>query len=59
MKRLFVISILILISLFIIANLSAESMERRIVSNAFLYSTATSCIFRSHPDTNSGSIRTA
>lgn len=42
MKRLFAISILIFISFFLIVNLSAESMERRIVSNTFLYTTTTS-----------------
>jgi len=42
LKKLFVIPILILISLFLITNLSAESMERRIFSNTFLYTTTTS-----------------
>jgi len=41
LKKLFVISVLILSSFFLITNLSAESMERRIVSNTFLYTTTT------------------
>lgn len=41
MKKLFVISILILISFFLIVNLGEESMESRIVSNDFLYTTTT------------------
>lgn len=42
MRKLIVIPILILISFFLITKLSAESMERRIVSNTFLYTTTTS-----------------
>lgn len=42
MKKLLVIPILIIIIYLLFTNLGVESMERRIVSNAFLYTTTTS-----------------